>query len=101
MRLYALSQSDRWLRELAEEHQSLKQEYRETETGAFFEKFLKLLIDTEQYYKRIYPFQTMFYEFLDRGNQPEYAAAVELFKRLGERNKESEKSSKKPRVTGT
>ena len=89
--------TDRWLRELAEEHQSLKQEYQGAETGAFFEKFLKLLIDTEQYYKRIYPFQTMFYEFLDHGSQPEYAAAVELFKRLGERNKEVGKIIEKAR----
>ena len=89
--------TDRWLRELAEEHQSLKQEYQGAETGAFFEKFLKLLIDTEQYYKRIYPFQTMFYEFLDHGSQPEYAAAVELFKRLGERNKEAGKIIEKAR----
>ena len=85
--------TDQWLRELAAEHQSLMhgQGDAETGTGTFLEKFLRLLIDTEQYYKRIYPFQTMFYEFLDHGSQPEYAAAVELFKRLGERNKEAGK----------
>ncbi len=92
-------ETDRWLRELAAEHQSLMhgQGDAETGTGTFLEKFLKLLIDTEQYYKRIYPFQTMFYEFLDRGNQPEYAAAVELFKRLGERNKDAGKIIEKAR----
>ena len=39
----------------------------------------------------------MFYEFLDRGNQPEYAAAVEQFKRLGERNKDAGKIIEKAR----
>ena len=33
----------------------------------------------------------MFYEFLDHGNSPEYSAAVELFGRLVERNKEAGK----------
>ena len=39
----------------------------------------------------------MFYEFLDRGNQPEYAAAVEQFKWLGERNKDAGKIIEKAR----
>ena len=57
--------TDRWLWELAEEHQSLKQEDQGAETGAFFEKFIKMLIDTEQYYKRIYPFYLLLTLYLN------------------------------------
>ena len=87
------NETDKWLKDLAEEHHSLMCEKTEgkPEMEPFFEKFLKLLIEADKYYQRIYLFRSMFYEFLDHGNSPEYSAAVELFGRLVERNKEAGK----------
>ena len=57
----------------------------------FLRKFLSLLVEIDQYYKRIYPFQSMFYEFLQKGDKTEYRAAIELLKRISDENKEDGK----------
>ena len=63
----------------------------------FLRKFLSLLVEIDQYYKRIYPFQSMFYEFLQNGSRIEYRAAVELLKRISDENKEEGKIIEKAR----
>lgn len=57
----------------------------------FLKGFLTLLVEIDQFYKRIYPFQNMFYEFIQNSGKPEYGAAVELLKRIADENKEEGK----------
>ena len=51
-------------------------------------EFLSLIADIDQFYKRIFPFQSMFYEFLQNSSKREYRAAVELLKKIAEENRE-------------
>ncbi len=57
----------------------------------WLKEFWSLLVRNGQYYKRIYPFQTMFYEFLQNGNRIEYRAAIELLKLISDENREEGK----------
>lgn len=57
----------------------------------FLQLFLSLLEEINQYYTRILPFQSMFYEFLQKGNVKVYRAAIELLRELSEENKEDGK----------
>lgn len=43
------------------------------------------------YYKRIYPFKIMFYDFIQNSEKKEYRAALALLKKLYEENKEEGK----------
>ena len=54
---------------------------------AFFKGFLELLVEIDQYYKRIYPFQSMFYEFIQKGDKAEYRAAIKLLKEIADENR--------------
>lgn len=47
-----------------------------------------LLVEIHQYYKRIFPFQNMFYEFLQNSGRTEYRAAVKLLKKISDDNRE-------------
>lgn len=80
---------DNWLKELAHRHHRILQELPESGSTSldFLREFLQLLSDTNKYYKRIYPFGDMFYEFLSNSNQKEYIAAIGLFRDLAEENK--------------
>lgn len=46
--------------------------------------FMKLLTDINGYYWRIFPFEEMFYDFLQNISQKEYAAAIELMRQIAE-----------------
>lgn len=84
---------DEWLKELAERHCELSETLVDDgKTGNDFLKgFLSLLVETDRFYKRICPFQTMFYEFIQNGYKKEYRAAIELLRQLTEENKEEGK----------
>jgi hypothetical protein len=84
---------DEWLRELAICHKEIMagMSGEMAASDEFFRKFLSLLAEIDQYYKRIYPFQSMFYEFLQNGGKTEYQAAIELLKRISDDNKEDGK----------
>ena len=56
-------------------------------TGKFLPTFLKLLHEIDDFYKRIMPFQSMFYDFIENSKQVEYKAAVLLLQELAEENK--------------
>lgn len=47
--------------------------------------------EIDQYYECIYPFQSMFYEFLHNAGKEQYRAAVELLRSISEENKENGK----------
>ena len=85
--------TDSWLKKLAERHAVLmtdidtnKSNY-EAETYSFVKDFIVLLAEIEDTYKRIFPFQDMFYEFMQNGNKKEFQAAVALLHELSEENK--------------
>lgn len=53
----------------------------------FVEDFIILIDEIRDFYRRIYPFKTMFYEFIKNAEKKEYRAAVALLKMLYEDNK--------------
>ena len=53
----------------------------------FKEEMVLLLEETEKFYRRIYAFADMFYEFLQNDTDRRYAAAVRQLKILVEENK--------------
>ena len=82
-----------WLTELSDRHRRLM------DAGCgdllkgsdFLEDFIILLDEICDYYQRIYPFKTMFYEFIQNIEKKEYQAAIALLKMLYEENKEEGK----------
>ena len=84
--------ADKWLRELAKRYEELLTEGQNFQDGddadAALKEFLSLLIEIEEYYKRVFPFQKMFYEFVANGNKKEYKAAISLMREVYERYKE-------------
>lgn len=84
---------DEWLSAVAVRYKEiLKKLTEENKTSEeFFKSFLKLLVEINQYYKRIYPFQSMFYEFVHNGSKIEYRAAVKLLKEIADENREEGK----------
>lgn len=76
---------DTWLKELSERHKEIvANDDLESITGDFLKYFMNVLEWVEDYYKKIFPFQTMFYEFIENGKQKEYVAAIKLFRELAE-----------------
>ena len=57
----------------------------------FIRDFIVLLDEICDYYKRIYPFKTMFYDFIQNSEKKEYRAALGLLQILYEENKEEGK----------
>ena len=92
---------DEWLRELALQHkQILKNMAQESGTAdEFFKEFLMLLVEIDQYYKRIYPFQSMFYEFIQNSDKAKYRAAVKLLKKIADENRKEGKIIEKAKYS--
>lgn len=90
---------DRWLKELAARHREIAGGIEEDVAApdGFLREFLSLLAEIDQYYKRIFPFQTMFYEFLQNGGRIECRAAVKLLKELSDENREEGRIIKEAR----
>lgn len=81
---------DIWLKALALEHREIAEKITQDEMdqNEFLKNFLALLAEMDQYYKRIFPFQSMFYDFLQNGSKREYRAAVEQLRKLANDNRE-------------
>ena len=77
--------TDQWLKGLAKQHKELETSEDFENAGKDFQKFfLTVIAEIDKYYKRIFPFQSMFYEFLQNGSKKEYIAAVVLLKKLAD-----------------
>lgn len=50
-------------------------------------KLMNILDTANEYYKRIFAFSSMFYEFLENGKNKKYIAAIKLFEKVVEDNK--------------
>lgn len=82
-----------WLEELADRHRKL---IKLPDAGCgdrfdgsnFIKNFMILLDEICSYYKRIYPFKTMFYDFCQNSEKKEYRAVIALLEMLYEENKE-------------
>ncbi|MBR2810526.1 MAG: hypothetical protein IKD69_04020 [Solobacterium sp.] len=83
---------DQWLHDLSERHGKLMEEdaadSSDTDSDASLKKFFALLGDIDSYYGRLYPFKTMFYEFIRNLDKKPYTAAVSLLHQLSEENRE-------------
>ena len=80
--------TDIWLKELAKQHKEIIETEKCEEVSKDFHRFFMLtLFEIEEYYERICPFQTMYYEFLQNGSKKEYIAAVVLLKKLADSEK--------------
>lgn len=55
----------------------------------FISTFIKILAEVDDYYKRVMPFQSMFYDFVENGHKRKYKAAVALLRTLSEENKQA------------
>ena len=77
--------TDAWLKDLAKQYEDLMkvESYKETEED-FTKFFLEIITEIDKYYKRIFPFQSMFYEFLQNGAKKEYITVVVLLKKLAD-----------------
>ncbi len=85
-----------WLTELSERHRRLMDlpdagYGNQFKRSNFIEDLIILLDEICDYYKHIYPFKTMFYDFLKNSEKKEYQAALVLLKMLYEENKEEGK----------
>ena len=70
---------------MAERHQKiLKTVQMQQNAITAMRDFMKLLTDINEYYWRIFPFEEMFYDFLQNISQKEYAAAIELMRQIAE-----------------
>ena len=83
--------AEEWVMTIAKRHTELLAETDKAAAmfsdGKFLPYFIKLLKDIDDYYKRIMPFQCMFYDFIEHSQQREYQAAVLLLQELYEDNK--------------
>lgn len=83
---------DEWLRELSQRHKRIVGELEERQgQERFLRDFIELLEQIEDFYKRVFCFQNMFYEFLQNSSDRRYIAAVRLLENLAEENKETGK----------
>lgn len=89
-------ETDQWLKGLAQRHKDIVEHMDDAGAGQdFMREFLSLIADIDQFYKRIFLFQNMFYEFLQNGSRKEYRAAVGLLKEIADENREEGKIIKK------
>lgn len=87
-------ETDEWLQKLAQEYQNILQEKEKTSDSVVgLKDFMVLLNEINEYYWRIFPFETMFYDFAEHISQKEYAAAVELIRMVAD-NAENRKAGK-------
>ena len=85
-----------WLMELSDRHRRLMDlpdagcgdQFKGSD---FIRDFIVLLDEICDYYKRIYSFKTMFYDFIQNSEKKEYRAALALLQMLYEENKEEGK----------
>lgn len=87
------NQMQKWLLRLAKRHKKLVKEIKDNKRnkGDFLKELVCLLADINVYYKRVFPFQNMFYEFLQNGDDKRYIAAVRLLEEVSRENMEKGK----------
>lgn len=84
---------DKWLQKLSQRHKKIVEELEEEKQDQerFLWDFIGILEQIDSFYKRVFCFQSMFYEFLQNSVDRRYIAAVRLLEELAEENKEAGK----------
>lgn len=84
---------DKWLQKLSQRHKKIVEELEEEKQDQerFLRDFIGILEQIDSFYKRVFCFQSMFYEFLQNSVDRRYIAAVRLLEELAEENKEAGK----------
>ena len=78
-------ETDEWLRKLAQEYRNiLQRKENNSDSIVGLKGFMTLLKEINAYYWRIFPFEAMFYEFVEHISQGEYAAAIELIRMVAD-----------------
>ena len=80
---------EQWLADLAQRHKQIMEEMVlvNWDKEEFLRKLVSILEEIDAFYKRIFCFQNMFYEFLQNGADKCYIAAVMLLEKLAEEHK--------------
>lgn len=84
---------DEWLRKLSQRHKKILEELEgeKPDQERFLQDLIGILKQIDDFYKRVFCFQSMFYEFLQNSLDRRYIAAVRLLEKLAEENKEAGK----------
>ena len=84
---------DEWLRKLSQWHKKIVEELEgeSQDQERFLRDLIGLLEEINDFYKRVFSFHSMFYEFLQNSSDRRYIAAVRLLEKLAEENKEAGK----------
>lgn len=81
-------ETDKWLKDLALQHKKLMENIViPTESIVALRDFLELLDAINEYYWRIFPFESMFYDFVGHISQKEYASAIALIRAVSNNEK--------------
>lgn len=82
-----------WLITLVERHKKLveSEDLKQYDNQMFLQEFINTLNEINNFYRKVYAFQPMFYEFLMNYSDERYIAAVKLLQELSEENKEAGK----------
>lgn len=87
-------ETDAWLKELAEQHEEIITNQKSEENSILgLQSFMKMLAEINAYYWHIFPFESMFYDFVEHISQPEYAAGIELLHQVAD-TKENREAGK-------
>lgn len=83
--------TDEWLIGLGKSHKEIMDciSQNEYDKCDILKKMMEVLSDANLKFKRIFAFKNMFYEFVQNADDKNYIAAIELFKKLCEENKET------------
>lgn len=84
---------EQWLVDLAKRHKQITEELnlKGYDNEDFLREMTEALFSADVYYKRVFAFQNMFYDFLQNSADMRYVAALKLFEEQCEENKESGK----------
>lgn len=78
-------ETDEWLQKLAQEYQNiLQRKENNSDSVVGLKDFMTLLNEINEYYWRIFPFERMFYDFIEHISQKEYVAAIELIRMVAD-----------------
>lgn len=89
-------ETDTWLKELAVRYKKIAGSKKLEENAiSSLSSFMKMQVEINTYYWNIFPFENMFYDFVEHISQPEYTAGIELIHRVAdaEENRETGKIS--------
>lgn len=80
--------ADTWLKECSAEHRKIMEAGIEPNHSiSDLRGFIHLLDEVNDYYWRIFPFETMFYDFVENISKPEYGAAIQLIRNTADSEK--------------